>query len=887
MICIFDSRRRLLQHSEGIFRATWMVSLLIASVPFEAARGQPEIEHAEFSANWKRSATIVETGDMDEDSSPGTIVSDEWKFHHIDTFSMPYEFPDGQLLLEMVKMDTLSGTEYRRDLLLSRPAEILDLRGILAIATAQTEVGRIASLNHPELTVISTEHFSEASIDLFVRWKEMREPPEPVDKIPVTIISDLLARVELTALNYIAEARATLQLKHLLSAEVVVDEVIGANVNSVTDATTPQRVEQRLPNLHTAVMWEPDDYYMATLSAFAQAIHVGSSDHPRGYAQAGATADPIIEIDPEFPYKDYYELEISPNLVPPRVEHVGFANALINGASQIAYRTEALIGEGEDEEAVSAFLVGTSAQQQPLVYTGLEAPGTSEDFKSLTSAALNSQGMGALWGTFLEAPEPNRRGIWVGVPDDLQLLVREGLPAPDVSDAALLTDFSSPSLSDNGQAAFAGALGGEGVDGTNNQGFWVGTPGNVQVLVRKGDAVPDLPVGTVFSAFSGDTPMINGNGQVAFRSDIRGTVPDVLSINDSGIWMGTPGALEMVVRENDPAPGLSAGLPLSQRAFFDLFDDKIYINDAGHLAFWAELRGTEVVPNVDDYAIFAGPADALELVMRRNDPVPGSTDVLFSFPRPNSLVLGGGGHVAFENLVRGAGVSPDNDDALWFGTPGEIALLAREGDHAPGTEDGVTFARFDGRPVTNDWGVAFQATLGGPGITAANGDGIWGLDPAGQLRLVARTGQNLNVGSGEFKTISELFFMDQSGGEDGLGSSFNDLGQLIFNATFTDGSFDVFVSDLLTYALTADFDGDGDVDRDDSAQWQGDFGINGNSDADGDGDSDGADLLIWQRQTGNGVTRIPSTSSVPEPNSATLLLTIFAIGLLAGRWKRR
>ncbi len=47
---------------------------------------------------------------------------------------------------------------------------------------------------------------------------------------------------------------------------------------------------------------------------------------------------------------------------------------------------------------------------------------------------------------------------------------------------------------------------------------------------------------------------------------------------------------------------------------------------------------------------------------------------------------------------------------------------------------------------------------------------------------------------------------------------------------------------------SADFDNDGDVDGNDLAQWEGDFGLNGDSDADGDADSDGADFLAWQRQ---------------------------------------
>ena len=75
-----------------------------------------------------------------------------------------------------------------------------------------------------------------------------------------------------------------------------------------------------------------------------------------------------------------------------------------------------------------------------------------------------------------------------------------------------------------------------------------------------------------------------------------------------------------------------------------------------------------------------------------------------------------------------------------------------------------------------------------------------------------------------------------------------------------------------TYALpaSADFNGDGFVDADDLAQWQGDFGMNPESDADGDGDSDGEDLLQWQRQLG-GTPATAVTLSVPEPATPILL----------------
>jgi glucose/arabinose dehydrogenase len=84
-------------------------------------------------------------------------------------------------------------------------------------------------------------------------------------------------------------------------------------------------------------------------------------------------------------------------------------------------------------------------------------------------------------------------------------------------------------------------------------------------------------------------------------------------------------------------------------------------------------------------------------------------------------------------------------------------------------------------------------------------------------------------------------------------------------------------------AFTADFDEDGDVDSDDLAKWQGDFGVNALSDADDDGDSDGDDFLQWQRQLGSSLQATPAAGAVPEPGSAALWASAALLSVLARR----
>ncbi len=80
----------------------------------------------------------------------------------------------------------------------------------------------------------------------------------------------------------------------------------------------------------------------------------------------------------------------------------------------------------------------------------------------------------------------------------------------------------------------------------------------------------------------------------------------------------------------------------------------------------------------------------------------------------------------------------------------------------------------------------------------------------------------------------------------------------------------------------SDFDGDGNVDTDDLADWQAAYGPNSGGDANSDGDTDGADYLVWQREF-TGPSGLQA-ATIPEPTSATLMLAFLTIGVLNRRY---
>jgi len=81
---------------------------------------------------------------------------------------------------------------------------------------------------------------------------------------------------------------------------------------------------------------------------------------------------------------------------------------------------------------------------------------------------------------------------------------------------------------------------------------------------------------------------------------------------------------------------------------------------------------------------------------------------------------------------------------------------------------------------------------------------------------------------------------------------------------------------------SADFEGDGDVDRFDLTAWKSAYGTTSVADANGDGRSDGHDLLAWQRQLG-GAGAVGAITTAPEPSSMVIVATILGVAAIARR----
>lgn len=463
---------------------------------------------------------------------------------------------------------------------------------------------------------------------------------------------------------------------------------------------------------------------------------------------------------------------------------------------------------------------------------GFSAPGVSGGivFKSFHDPLIGIPGITVI-PAFIQGPGisigVNDYGIWSNATGSLDLVARRGTAAPGLPDTEFSV-FNSPSASSSGRTAFFSLLQGAGVGASDFRSIWSDGGGTLHLVARMGSEVAGANPGTVFENFG--APRINANGQTAFRAQLSG--PSVSAGNDIAILSEAANSLSIVGREGDPAPGLGAGV-----FFDDLNDVTPAWNDLGQTAFAAGMLGTGVATD-SDRGVWSEGSGALDLVAREGDQAPGVepgtvfSEVLvneipgypgdpFQLPAFVGVVIIGTGQSAFAAGLCGVGVDDSNLVGLWSEANGTLSLIARSGDHAPGTPIGVNFAFFgyllsDAIAMNSEGNVAFRGILVGDGVTSLNNTGIWAEDPDGGLQLVVRAGDQIELAPGDLRFVSHPGFASGSGGQDGVRTGFNDLGQIAFVASFSDGTSGVI---LATPCNVGDMNDDDIVDALDVAPF--------------------------------------------------------------------
>ncbi len=340
-------------------------------------------------------------------------------------------------------------------------------------------------------------------------------------------------------------------------------------------------------------------------------------------------------------------------------------------------------------------------------------------------------------------------GAALAVPPEFHAVVLSGQQVPGSPQGVTFEFLSSPRINNAGDVAFWARLGGPADTDPKIGSIWTATLGGaLSRAVQGGDQAPFDPAFSFITVFD---PCLDEDGGVTFHASFT-DVPD-------------PTHFTPAPSGNFAADALGAfSLGAHEGAAVQLADDP------GDVAFVSVMPGVGGAPGVVVFTGVAQSASTPSVVGRglwaadengavpvavRDQPAPGTPEGI-TFYAVDEPVQGAPGSLIFRAALRGGGAADAEHMGIWTDRSGVLALLARDGDAAPGAPAGSTFADFGARPVLSAAGDAvFFAKVAGEGVTAENDTGLW-TDRSGVLAALALEGESApGAGTGvEFASFS-------------------------------------------------------------------------------------------------------------------------------------
>lgn len=383
----------------------------------------------------------------------------------------------------------------------------------------------------------------------------------------------------------------------------------------------------------------------------------------------------------------------------------------------------------------------------------------------------------------------------------LRPLLQQGDPLPGATDGATIGfagvgAAAGSFLITTAQLNVADFTTGSAVVGLN-----VGT-GVLSPIARAGDPAPGVPNATFSTSFG--IPRVNESGQGVLAAFPQG--PGLAFGNDAALFRITAsGTAALAVAPGVQAPGFDAG---AQVAVFS----NATINASGRIAYVAAVFGPGINPDFGEQAIYVlDPGSSVpQLIARTGTQAPG-------FPPAHQLLgfrgvsLNANGEVGYFANVLLPGGDPfvEFEQALYFTRGGVAELIAATNTVTP--DGSGIFLQLEGEaPALNAAGqLAFSATL----IDLTSFEDVaslWLTDEAGQVQLVARSGQTVQLPTGNDRVIGlagSIGALQATGGQDGTTTALSDDGRLAFIVSFDDGSSAVLATGAPV--CPADFTNDG------------------------------------------------------------------------------
>jgi hypothetical protein len=288
--------------------------------------------------------------------------------------------------------------------------------------------------------------------------------------------------------------------------------------------------------------------------------------------------------------------------------------------------------------------------------------------------------------------------LYAGSPGALQIAARTGDQVPGLPAGVRYSHFHKYDLpqplrdqaviNDSGQIVFQAIYSGPGINNSNYQAVFSGTIASPQLVAQMGTQAPGTPPGVLYGR---PDIRLNEAGHVSLHDPtltgpgVSHSVPNAIAV-----FVGTPGAMQLVARDGDPSRG--------NTATYGGFGGSMLIstfNDAGQVIFHDTWLGPGV-NSENRSAIFGGGVGSMQIVARGGNQAPGAPAGVNYRSLDNIPGINDSGQVAYAaTWTTGVGgVDSTNDHVLYAGPMASPGVIAREGNQAPGTAAGTTYSSF-------------------------------------------------------------------------------------------------------------------------------------------------------------------------------------------------
>ncbi|HRK31534.1 MAG TPA: hypothetical protein PLD59_10685 [Tepidisphaeraceae bacterium] len=242
--------------------------------------------------------------------------------------------------------------------------------------------------------------------------------------------------------------------------------------------------------------------------------------------------------------------------------------------------------------------------------------------------------------------------------------------------------------------------------------------------------------GTGLPHLNFQSPAMNNVGRFVFAGEVSGAS----STTNQGVWAGTPGNLQLVAREGAGAPDAAGTGTVGTFNFLSLnpFENNPLVESQSHIAFFGFIEGPGISFGVNNTGIWSGTVGDIRLVARTGDAAPGVAGETFSLIREAAFISGA--IVAFNGQTKNPLLpAQPAKSGVWAGTQGSIVNYALEGEQAGNAPAGVLYGFNNFTPTVNESGfVAFRTNLTDTDANPANNRGVFLGDAKANIVMIAR-----------------------------------------------------------------------------------------------------------------------------------------------------